>query len=47
MINVKTHPSFDEKQVFFGVVEARFPEPEHWDLDAFEALKEKELAELR
>ena len=47
MINVKTHPSFDEKQLFFGVVEARFPEPERWDLAAFEALKQRELADLR
>ncbi len=47
MIQLKTHPSFDEKQVYFGLVEVFFPEPEHWDPEAFEALKQAELSSLR
>lgn len=47
MISLKADPSFTEKGVRFGVVEALFPDPSTWDLEAFEAMKEKELAQLR
>lgn len=46
-LKIRTHPSFDEKGVCFGVVDARFPNRETWDLSAFEALKERELQELK
>lgn len=45
-MKVKTHPSFDEKGVYFGFVDAVFPERESWDLKSFEILKDRELAAL-
>lgn len=47
MLTIKKDPSFTEKQVPFAVLEVHFPEKDQWDLAAFEALKEKELAEIR
>ncbi len=46
-LKILTHPSFEQKGVYFGVVDALFPEKEAWDLPAFEELKERELKELR
>ena len=46
MIHVRTHPSFEEKQLHFGLVEVCYPEPDQWDLEAFEALKARELEAL-
>ena len=47
MLQLRTDPSFDEKGIYFGVVDAQFPPAEQWDLEAFEALKKKELAAIR
>ncbi len=48
MLTIKKDPSFTEKQVPFAVLEVHFPaDKSQWDLEAFEALKETELAEIR
>lgn len=47
MFQIQTDPSFLEKQVRFGVLEAVFPQRERWELAAFEALKARELERLR
>lgn len=48
MLTIKKDPSFTEKQVPFAVLEVHFPaDKSQWDLEAFEALKEAELAEIR
>ena len=46
MLQVKTAPSFSEKYVYFGIVEALYPPENEWDLAAFEALKAEELQAL-
>lgn len=47
MFQIQTDPSFLEKHVRFGVLEAAFPRREMWELPAFEALKSRELERLR
>ena len=47
MFNFHADPSFSEAGIPFGVTEAVFPDSSRWDLPAFEALKERELAALR
>jgi len=47
MFEMYTDPSFREKDLSFGFVEACFPEPASWDTEAFARLAEAELAELR
>ena len=47
MIHLRKDPSFEEKNVHFGIVEALFPDPSEWDINAFENLKQEELAALR
>ncbi|MBE5997169.1 MAG: hypothetical protein E7240_07455 [Lachnospiraceae bacterium] len=47
MISLKADPSFAEKGLHFGIVEAFYPDSSKWDTEAFEALKEAELAQLR
>ena len=46
MLEFRKDPSFAERQLLFGIVEAVFPQPSEWDEDAFGALKERELAIL-
>ncbi|MGN0658793.1 MAG: hypothetical protein ACI4LA_04225 [Emergencia sp.] len=47
MLTIKKDQSFCEKNVPFAALEVSFPEKDRWNLDAFEALKEEELAEIR
>ena len=47
MISLKAEPSFKEKGVCFGVVDALYPDSSEWDMQAFEELKSKELEALR
>lgn len=47
MLTIKKDPSFTEKQVPFAVLAVYFPDRDQWDPEAFEALKEAELAEIR
>ena len=47
MISLKAEPSFKEKGVCFGVVDALYPDSSEWDMQAFEELKRKELKALR
>lgn len=47
MFHIQADPSFVEKGVRFGVLEVAFPEREAWDLPAFEARKEREIAGLK
>lgn len=47
MFHIQADPSFVEKGVRFGVLEVTFPPREAWDLPAFEARKEQEIARLK
>lgn len=47
MLTMKKDPSFTEKQVPFAVLAVHFPDRDRWDLNAFEKLKETELAGIR
>ena len=47
MFEIIAHPSFRERNLSFGYVEASFPEPDTWDTEAFARLAEEELAALR
>ena len=47
MFTFHVDPSFTQAGVPFGVTEAVFPDKSQWDLAAFDALKEQELAALR
>ena len=47
MLRIQPDPSFVEKDVRFGVLEVTFPRREDWELPAFEARKEQELAKLK
>lgn len=47
MLEIRADPSFTEADVPFGVTEAVFSEKSRWDMAAFDALKERELAALR
>ncbi len=47
MFEMTGSPSFLEKGVPFGYIDAVFPDPSAWKTDEFAALAEKELAELR
>lgn len=47
MFNIKADPSFVEKNVRFGVLEVTFPPREEWDIPAFDAMKEEEIAKIK
>ena len=47
MLNIEKDPSFVEKDVRWGYVDARFPSPEQWQPEAFFALARQELDALR
>ena len=47
MLTIEKDPSFVEKDVRWGYVDARFPAPEQWQPEAFFALARQELDRLR
>ena len=47
MLNIEKDPTFVEKDVRWGYVDARFPSPEQWQPEAFFALARQELDRLR
>lgn len=47
VFHIQADPSFAGKDLRFGVLEVAFPPREAWDLPAFEARKEREIAKLR
>lgn len=47
MFAVKADASFWERGIPFGVLEVQFPDQREWDLAAFEAAKERDLAQLK
>lgn len=47
MLNINKDPVLSERNIPFGLLDVRYPEPAHWDVPAFRALVQRELSALR